>query len=31
MEIDNSEWGTLAYIRIALTLVSMVIAILLHY
>ena len=31
MEIDNSECGTLAYIGIALTLLSMVIVILLHY
>ena len=30
-EIDNSEWGTLAYIGIALTLLSMAIVILLHY
>ena len=30
-EIDNSECGTLAYIGIALTLISMVIVILLHY
>ena len=30
-EIDNSECGTLAYIGIALTLLSMVIVILLHY
>ena len=31
MEIDNSECSTLAYIGIALTLLSMVIVILLHY
>ena len=31
MKIDNSECGTLAYIGIALTLLSMVIDILLHY
>ena len=31
MEIDNSERGTLAYVGIALTLLSMVIVILLHY
>ena len=31
MEIDNSECGTLAYVGIALTLLSMVIVILLHY
>ena len=31
MEIDNSECGTLAYIGIALTSLSMVIVILLHY
>ena len=30
-EIDNSEYGTLAYIGIALTLLSIVIVILLHY
>ena len=30
METDNSECGTLAYIGIALTLLSMVIVILLH-
>ena len=30
-EIDNSECGTLTYIEIALTLLSMVIVILLHY
>ena len=30
-EIDNSECGTLAYIGIALTILSMVIVILLHY
>ena len=30
-EIDNSEYSTLAYIGIALTLLSMVIVILLHY
>ena len=31
MEIDNSECGTLAYVGIVLTLLSMVIVILLHY
>ena len=31
MEINNSECGTLAYTRIALTLLSMAIVILLHY
>ena len=31
MKIDNSECGTLAYIGIALTLLSMAIVILLHY